>query len=77
MALAVPLPAATVLSECQHPVGMITKSSLIERDIELLALGGLRGRFERLDVSQFRRPLVVPTASGKQCGNATGQLDLF
>jgi hypothetical protein len=34
-------------------------------------------RFERLDVSQFRRPLVVPAAAGKQCGNATGQLDLF
>jgi hypothetical protein len=40
-------------------------------------MGGLRGRFERLDVSQFRKPLVVPPAPGKQCGNATGQLDLF
>lgn len=27
----------TVLHECEHPVGMITKSSLIERDIDLLA----------------------------------------
>lgn len=26
-----------VLRECEHPVGMITKSSLIERDIDLLA----------------------------------------
>jgi DNA repair photolyase len=26
-----------VLHECQHPVGLITKSSLIERDIDLLA----------------------------------------
>jgi len=26
-----------VLSECRHPVGMITKSSLIERDIDILA----------------------------------------
>ena len=26
-----------VLSECRHPVGMITKSSLIERDIDVLA----------------------------------------
>jgi DNA repair photolyase len=34
-------------------------------------------RFENLDFSRFRKPLVVPTALGKQCGNATGQLDLF
>lgn len=27
----------TVLHECEHPVGLITKSSLIERDIDLLA----------------------------------------
>lgn len=26
-----------VLSDCQHPVGLITKSSLIERDIDLIA----------------------------------------
>ena len=26
-----------VLSECDHPVGLITKSSLIERDIDILA----------------------------------------
>lgn len=26
-----------VLSECRHPVGLVTKSSLIERDIDLLA----------------------------------------
>src|SRR5690606_17123610 len=26
-----------VLHECEHPVGLITKSSLIERDIDLLA----------------------------------------
>jgi len=26
-----------VLQECQHPVGLITKSSLIERDIDLIA----------------------------------------
>jgi DNA repair photolyase len=26
-----------VLSECRHPLGLITKSSLIERDIDLLA----------------------------------------
>jgi DNA repair photolyase len=47
------------------------------KTVERLGMGGLRGRFERLDVSQFRKPLVVPPAPGKQCGNATGQLDLF
>ncbi len=26
-----------VLHECEHPVGLITKSSLIERDIDLLS----------------------------------------
>jgi DNA repair photolyase len=35
------------------------------------------GRFAGLDASRFRRPLIVPAAAGKQCGNATGQLDLF
>lgn len=44
---------------------------------ERLGMGELRGRFGKLDVSQFRRPLVVPGTPGKQCGNATGQLDLF
>jgi DNA repair photolyase len=47
------------------------------KTVERLGMGGLRGRFERLDVSQFRKPLVVPPALGKQCGSATGQLDLF
>jgi DNA repair photolyase len=47
------------------------------KTVERLGMGGLRGRFERLDVTQFRRPLVVPAVPGKQCGNATGQLDLF
>ncbi len=35
------------------------------------------GRFAELDASRFRRPLVVPGPPAKQCGNATGQLDLF
>ena len=39
--------------------------------------GGNRQRFEKLDFSCFKRPLVVPPAVGKQTGNATGQLDLF
>jgi DNA repair photolyase len=47
------------------------------KTVERLGMAGLRGRFEKLDVSQFRRPLVVPPTPGKQCGNATGQLDLF
>jgi DNA repair photolyase len=47
------------------------------KTVERLGMRGLRGRFERLDVSQFRRPTVVPPRAGKQCGNATGQLDLF
>jgi DNA repair photolyase len=34
-------------------------------------------RFAELDTSQFKRPSVVPPAAAKQCGNATGQLDLF
>jgi DNA repair photolyase len=47
------------------------------KTVERLGMGGPKGRFDRLDVSQFRRPLAVPTTPGKQCGNATGQLDLF
>jgi DNA repair photolyase len=47
------------------------------KTVERLGMGGLRGRFERLDVTQFRRPLVVPSSPGKQCANVTGQLDLF
>jgi DNA repair photolyase len=47
------------------------------KTVERLGMGGLRGRFERLDVSQFRKPLVVPPKPGKQGGNTAGQLDLF
>jgi DNA repair photolyase len=47
------------------------------KTVERLGMGGLHGRFEKLDLSQFRRPLVVPASPAKQCGNATGQLDLF
>jgi DNA repair photolyase len=39
--------------------------------------GSYSNRFERLDFSRFRRPLIVPPTGGKQNGNATGQLDLF
>jgi DNA repair photolyase len=33
-----------VLHECEHPVGLITKSSLIERDIDLLAAMAAKGQ---------------------------------
>jgi DNA repair photolyase len=33
-----------VLQECQHPVGLITKSSLIERDIDILAAMAAKGQ---------------------------------
>jgi DNA repair photolyase len=44
---------------------------------ERLGMTGHSKRFERLDFSRFRRPLIVPPSAGKQAGNATGQLDLF
>ena len=47
------------------------------KTVERLGMTELRGRFGRLDTSQFRRPLSVPPTPGKQNGNATGQLDLF
>lgn len=50
----------------------------VTKTVERLGMsGGLSGRFGRLDASLFRRPLVVPPSPAKQCGNATGQLDLF
>ncbi|HZV64828.1 MAG TPA: PA0069 family radical SAM protein [Telluria sp.] len=46
--------------------------------VERLGMGGsMTRRFDQLDASRFKRPLVVPPSAGKQCGNATGQLDLF
>jgi DNA repair photolyase len=47
------------------------------KTVERLGLGKLGSRFDRLDTSQFRRPLVVPAPKGKPGGNAEGQLDLF
>jgi DNA repair photolyase len=48
------------------------------KTVERLGMGGRHSRrFESLDFSRFRRPMVVPPAPGKQSGNATGQLDLF
>ncbi|GAB3388681.1 PA0069 family radical SAM protein [Massilia agri] len=51
------------------------------KTVERLGLGKLRSRFDRLDASQFRRPLVVPAAlqtkNGKSGAKGAGQLDLF
>ncbi len=48
------------------------------KTVDRLGMGGQgMRRFEKLDFSRFRRPLVVPPSAGKQTGNATGQLDLF
>jgi len=47
------------------------------KTVERMGLGALRGRFERLDTAQFRRPLVVPAAAGKGKAKGAGQLDLF
>jgi DNA repair photolyase len=47
-----------------------------EKATERLGLTELRGRFGRLDRTQFRKPLVVPQALGKKSA-AAGQLDLF
>jgi DNA repair photolyase len=46
------------------------------KTVERLGLGKLGGRFERLDTSQFRRPLVVPKAA-RQGIAAVAQMDLF
>ncbi len=45
--------------------------------VERLGMGEFRGRFGRLDGSQFRKPLVVPAALRKQDAKGAGQLDLF
>jgi DNA repair photolyase len=45
--------------------------------VERLGMGGLRSRFDKLDVAQFRRPLVVPPGVAKKDAKGAGQLDLF
>ena len=47
------------------------------KTVERLGLGKMGSRFERLDSSQFRRPLVVPAALGKTAARSAGQLALF
>ena len=45
--------------------------------VERLGMDGLRSRFDRLDVSLFRRPLVVPAPVARKDTKGAGQLDLF
>lgn len=47
------------------------------KTVDRLGMNLTSGRFAELDVSRFKRPTVVPPSAAKQCGNATGQLDLF
>lgn len=47
------------------------------KTVDRLGIGSMSSRFDMLDFSRFRKPLVVPAVPGKQCGNAAGQLDLF
>jgi DNA repair photolyase len=47
------------------------------KTVERLGLGKLGSRFERLDTTQFRRPLIVPGSTGIGRAKAAGQLDLF
>lgn len=49
----------------------------VEKAKERLGFGEMQGRFRQLDSTQFRRPLVVPQALGRQAGKSTAQLDLF
>ncbi|WP_229220079.1 PA0069 family radical SAM protein [Rugamonas fusca] len=42
-----------------------------------LGLSGHSGRFQQLDASQFRRPLVIPPLGARARGDGAGQLDLF
>jgi DNA repair photolyase len=48
-----------------------------KKTVDRLGMNLDSGRFAALDVTRFKRPQVVPVSAGKQCGNATGQLDLF
>ena len=45
--------------------------------VDRLGMNLSSGRFGELDTSRFTKPSVLPPAKPKQCGNATGQLDLF
>ena len=48
-----------------------------EKAAQRLGMSELRGRFGRLDRTQFRKPLVVPPMVGKKSATAAGQLALF
>jgi DNA repair photolyase len=45
--------------------------------VERLGMKGLRSRFDKLDVTQFRRPLVVPPSIANKAAPGAGQMDLF
>lgn len=47
------------------------------KTVERLGFGELGSRFERLDTTQFRRPLIVPASTSVKRAKAAGQLDLF
>ena len=47
------------------------------KTVDRLGMNLTSGRFGELDTSHFKKPVVVAPAKPKQCGNATGQLDLF
>ena len=48
-----------------------------EKAAQRLGMSELRGRFGRLDRTQFRKPLVVPPMVGKKSATAAGQMTLF
>jgi hypothetical protein len=45
--------------------------------VDRLGMSGLRSRFDKLDVTQFRRPLVVPPSIVNKAAPGAGQLNLF
>ncbi len=48
-----------------------------DKAVARLGMGDRSGRFESLDASAFRRPLIVPTGAAAARANVSGQLDLF
>ena len=47
------------------------------KTVDRLGMNRVSSRFGELDASRFKKPVVAPPGKPKQCGNATGQLDLF
>jgi hypothetical protein len=48
-----------------------------DKAVRRLGLGARSEGFKGLDVSRFRRPLIVPASGLEKKGRANGQLDLF